>query len=329
MALAALCLSLRQSTQAEQTYPQRTWRFYRRHRDFRKDFRLSPKHIPRLITALELPEKVTVGPAGHRYSITADDAISILLFTLATNATLHSINQKFGLKRGKASATLRWAEKYIHERWYKPLFVTDFRRWTLEPVRALLDERLQMLVERAPRRRSGDDVLVKESGAKTPAQLRLARSLAFRQLRVQENLRHGVLLRCTEAPFELQQRRRCVNRISRAALQVPHPLSELHVQRRPELGLGKAQALPRLLLFQLAGLLDCLGDGDNSLSSVELLLGLSAVARSLRGDFLSPRLVTLVVKLCGLRACGRRCSETQAEHASNDLASPLKQLASR
>jgi len=130
LALAALCLSLRQSTQAEQTYPRRTWRSYRRHRDFRKDFRFSPEHIPRLITALELPEKVTVGPAGARYSITADEAISVLLFTLATNATLHRINQKFGLKRGKASATLRWVEQYIHERWYKPLFVTDFRRWT-------------------------------------------------------------------------------------------------------------------------------------------------------------------------------------------------------
>jgi len=126
LATAALALALRRASQREADYPQRTWRHYKANADFRHDFRFDRAHLPRLIRAMRLPETVTF----KGYSFTADEAVSVLLLTLATNATLNKINQKFGIKRSKASTIMSWSVQVLHDMWYKPLFVTDFRRWT-------------------------------------------------------------------------------------------------------------------------------------------------------------------------------------------------------
>lgn len=125
LAFLAIALTFRRSTQREEDYPSRTWRDYKAKGDFRKEFRFDRSHMPRLIAALDLPATTRAG----RYTFTADEAISVLLFTLATDATLVSINQKFGIKRSRASAIFRWTVGHMRDRWYKPLFVTDFRRW--------------------------------------------------------------------------------------------------------------------------------------------------------------------------------------------------------
>ena len=125
LACAAIALTLRRSSQADAPHVNRTWRDYKNNRDFRNDFRFSRDHIPPLIAALQLPAKIRSGG----YTFTADDAISVLLFMLATDATLVKVNQKFGIKRSKASAIFRWTVHWLQDRWYKPLFVTDFHRW--------------------------------------------------------------------------------------------------------------------------------------------------------------------------------------------------------
>ena len=125
IALEAMKLTLRRSSQREETYPQRTWRDYSSLRDCRADFRFSPGDMPRLIAALELPPSAK----AKGYTFTADEAVSVLLLTLASNASLLKVNQKFGIKRARASAILAWTMQWMHDRWYKPLFVTDFHRW--------------------------------------------------------------------------------------------------------------------------------------------------------------------------------------------------------
>jgi hypothetical protein len=125
IALEAMKLTLRRSSQREETYPQRTWRDYSSLRDFRADFRFSPGDMPRLIAALQLPPTAK----WKGYTFTADEAVSVLLLTLASNASLLKVNQKFGIKRARASAILAWTMQWMHDRWYKPLFVTDFHRW--------------------------------------------------------------------------------------------------------------------------------------------------------------------------------------------------------
>lgn len=125
IALEAVTLMLKRSTQQEETYEQCTWRDYRGQRDFRADFRFSPDDMDSLVAALELPPDAK----SKGYAFNSDEAISILLFTLATNATLLKVNQKFGIKRARASAILAWSLQWTHDRWYKPLFVTDFQRW--------------------------------------------------------------------------------------------------------------------------------------------------------------------------------------------------------
>lgn len=128
MAFVAIALTSRRSTQNEENYPQRTWQDYKAKRDFRKHFRFDASHMPRLIAALDLP--AVARSAG--YAFTADEAISVLLFALATDATLVSINEKFGIKRSRASAIFRWTIQHLRDRWYKPLLVTDFHRWASE-----------------------------------------------------------------------------------------------------------------------------------------------------------------------------------------------------
>lgn len=125
MVYAVIALTLRRSSQADAAYSNRTWRDYKNNRDFRRDFRFDRDHIPRLIAALQLPATIRSGG----YCFTADDAISVLLFMLANDATLVKVNQKLGIKRAKASVIFRWTVHWLRDRWYKPLFVTDFHRW--------------------------------------------------------------------------------------------------------------------------------------------------------------------------------------------------------
>jgi hypothetical protein len=87
LAFLAIALTFRRSTQAEEDYPARTWRDYKANSDFRKDFRFDRSRMPRLIAALDLPATARAGG----YSFTADEAISVLLFALATDATLVSL----------------------------------------------------------------------------------------------------------------------------------------------------------------------------------------------------------------------------------------------
>jgi hypothetical protein len=125
MVYALIAITLRRSSQADAAYSNRTWRDYKNNRDFRRDFRFDRDHIPRLIAALQLPASIRSGG----YCFTADDAISVLLFMLANDATLVKVNQKLGIKRAKASVIFRWTVHWLRDRWYKPLFVTDFHRW--------------------------------------------------------------------------------------------------------------------------------------------------------------------------------------------------------
>lgn len=122
----AVAMTLRRSTQRDHGYCFRTWRDFAHQTDFRKAyFRFAPEHIPRLIAALRLPATMH----ANRYSFTADEAITVLLYMLSQNASLLDVNERFGIKRARASAIFRFTIAWLHDRWYKPLFVTDFKRW--------------------------------------------------------------------------------------------------------------------------------------------------------------------------------------------------------
>ena len=127
LAAAAMTFSasLSPNNQTDAAQPVRTWRDYAHRSDFRALFRFRAADIPALITALQLPPTCV----SRHYRFTSDVAISVLLYTLARDATLLDLNQMFGLKRTKASAVLRWTMATVYERWHKPLFVSNFRRW--------------------------------------------------------------------------------------------------------------------------------------------------------------------------------------------------------
>ena len=122
----AVLMTQRRSTQRDEHYNARTWRDFAGQVDFRKAyFRFSPDHIPRLIAAMELPAEMH----ASGYSFSADEAITVLLYMLSQNASLVAVNERFGIKRARASAIFRHTVQWLHDRWYKPLLVTDFRRW--------------------------------------------------------------------------------------------------------------------------------------------------------------------------------------------------------
>jgi hypothetical protein len=116
--------------QADEDHPQRTWRDYAHLGDFRKSFRFAAADVPRLTQELGLYADEDAGLCTHLgYKFTAEQAISVLLYTLAKNASLDDVNEKFGIKRSKASAVLNWTLQTLHARWHLRLFCTDFRRW--------------------------------------------------------------------------------------------------------------------------------------------------------------------------------------------------------
>jgi len=118
------------NTQRDDNLPEKTWRDYANRVGFRKNFRFAAADIPRLVKALGFDADEAAGrcyESGYKFS--ADTAISVLLYSMATGATLHQINEHFGIKRSKASAVLRWSLSTAYERWHRPLFCTDFRRW--------------------------------------------------------------------------------------------------------------------------------------------------------------------------------------------------------
>jgi hypothetical protein len=129
-AVSAAALAATPNTQCGDSHPSRTWRDYANEVAFRGDFRFAAKDVPRLIAALGLDGDEAAGRCVEdRYSFSADTAISVLLYTMARGATLQQLNDRFGLKRTKASAVLRWTIRTVYERWHKRLFVTDFKRW--------------------------------------------------------------------------------------------------------------------------------------------------------------------------------------------------------
>lgn len=124
--ISAALLTAERSTNIDADYPVRTWRDFAGNPDFEKLFRFSEREIPRLIAAMELPAVIKTA-CRRRFS--DDQAISVLLYRLSQRCTYLGINKEFGLKRSAASALLNWTYEYLHTRWYKPLFVTDFKRW--------------------------------------------------------------------------------------------------------------------------------------------------------------------------------------------------------
>ena len=197
----AIALTSRHSTQNEENYPQRTWHDYKAKRDFRKQFRFVASHMPRLIAALDLP--AVARSAG--YAFTADEAISVLLFALATDATLVSINEKFGIKRSRASAIFRWTIQHLRDRWYKPWFLVEGAVVAL-PARRLLNQEDDARVDGGPRRGREDDVLPKQRLTEKLAHVALARTLALGKPRVQVALVDHVALAVAQAHLDLRGR---------------------------------------------------------------------------------------------------------------------------
>jgi DDE superfamily endonuclease len=116
--------------QEDADLPQRTWRHYDSRTDFRRLFRFAASDVPRLIAVLGFDGDERAGRCRHQnYVFTADLAISVLLHTMTCDATLHDLNNMFGVKRSKASAVLQWSLQTVYERWHRRLFVTDFKRW--------------------------------------------------------------------------------------------------------------------------------------------------------------------------------------------------------
>ena len=129
-ALALVVTAATPNTQCDDSKPEKTWRDYASDTSFRKKFRFAASDMPRLITALGLDADEAAGNCREvGYTFSADTAISVLLFTFTTGATLNELNQKFGLKRSKASAVLQWSTRTVYDRWHKSLLCTDFRRW--------------------------------------------------------------------------------------------------------------------------------------------------------------------------------------------------------
>lgn len=129
-AVAAAVHAATPNHQRDDDHPVRTWRDYADKYKFRAEFRFAAKNVPRLIKALGFDADEASGACVEDgYTFSADTAISVLLFTMANGATLQTLNEKFGLKRSKASAVLRWSTRTVYERWHKPLFCTDFKRW--------------------------------------------------------------------------------------------------------------------------------------------------------------------------------------------------------
>jgi hypothetical protein len=130
VAVTAAALTQAPNTQPDVDLPPRTWCDYAQRSDFRTMFRFAAADVPRLRRILGFDADEHAGRCRNNgYSFSADMAISVLLYTFATNATLQQLNEKFGLKRSKASAVLEWATRTVYERWHKPLLVTDFKRW--------------------------------------------------------------------------------------------------------------------------------------------------------------------------------------------------------
>jgi len=129
-AAAVAAEAARSNTQGSAYVPQKTWRDYAHRTDFRTEFRFAGADVPRLIRVFGFDADEAAGRCKENgYTFTADDAISVLLFAMASGATLQQLNAKFGMKRSKASAVLRWSTRVLYERWHRRLLCTDFKRW--------------------------------------------------------------------------------------------------------------------------------------------------------------------------------------------------------
>ena len=117
------------NTQADARYERSTWRSRADNSDFERFFRFKACDMDALVTALEIPERLRFVDGGVTRTCSGEEALTLLLFRMANAATLHTLNSEFGLQRSSASRMMDALVDHLYDRWYKPQFVTDFKRW--------------------------------------------------------------------------------------------------------------------------------------------------------------------------------------------------------
>lgn len=114
---------------AEGDYPRRTWHDYAADPNFATEWRFEAADMQRLATTMEIPDTLTWEKGGEKRTYNGDVAFSLLVYRMAQNCKLYTLNKVFGVKQADASRMLDALVDFLYERWYKPLFVTDFKRW--------------------------------------------------------------------------------------------------------------------------------------------------------------------------------------------------------